>query len=64
MNIYSELQEINELKEKSGCTTDDILDLYKKYPKECKFLLLELCEIKKELDDLENEFEKIQNEIY
>jgi hypothetical protein len=64
MNVYSELQEINELKEKSGCATDDILDLYKKHPKECKKLLIELCEISKELDDLEKEFEKIQNEFH
>ena len=64
MNVYSELQEINELKERSGYATDDILDLYKKNPKECKKLLIELCEISKELDDLEKEFEKIQNEFH
>jgi SAM-dependent MidA family methyltransferase len=64
MNVYSELTEINELMEKSGYMSDDILDLYKQYPKQCKYLLIELCEINKELEDLEKEFEKIQNDIY
>ena len=64
MNVYSELTEINELMEKSGYMSDDILDLYKQYPKECKDLLVDLCEINKELEDLEKEFEKIQNDIY
>lgn len=64
MNVYSELTEINQLIEKSGCMSDDILDLYKQYPKECKNLLLELSEINKELENLEKEFEKIQNDIY
>jgi SAM-dependent MidA family methyltransferase len=64
MNVYSELTEINELMEKSGYMSDDILDLYKQYPKQCKSLLIELCEINKELEDLEKEFEKIQNDIY
>ncbi len=63
MNLYPELAEINELMEKTGYMSDDILDLYKQYPKQCKSLLLELCEINKELEDLEKEFEKIQNEI-
>ncbi len=64
MNVYSELTEINELMEKSGYISDDILDLYKQYPKQCKSLLIELCEINKDLKDLEKEFEKIQNDIY
>jgi seryl-tRNA synthetase len=64
MNLYSELAEINELMEKSNMMSDDILDLYKKYPKECKTLLIEVCEINKELEDLEKEFETLQNEIY
>lgn len=64
MNLYPELAEINELMEKTGYMSDDILDLYKEYPKECKSLLLELSEINKELEDLEKEFEKIKNDIY
>jgi seryl-tRNA synthetase len=64
MNLYSELVEINELMEKSNMMSDDILDLYKKYPKECKTLLIEVCEINKELEDLEKEFATLQNEIY
>lgn len=64
MNVYSELAEINELMENTGYLSDDILDLYKKYPKECKALLIELSTINKELDDLEKEFQKIQNDIH
>lgn len=64
MNCYSELAEVDELMKRSGIMTDDILDLYKRYPKECKKLLVEMSDITKELEDLEKEFEKIQNDIY
>jgi hypothetical protein len=64
MNIYKELCEIEELKNRSSLQKDEILDHYFKDPKKAKKLLLELQEVEKELDDLEKEFEKIQNEIY
>jgi hypothetical protein len=64
MNIYKELNEIEDLKENSKNQKDDILDYYFKDPVKAKKLLLELEEIEKELDDLEKEFEKIQNDIY
>lgn len=64
MNIYKELCEIEELKEKSSLQKDQILDYYFTNPKKAKKLLLELQEVEKELDDLEKEFGKLQNEIY
>jgi hypothetical protein len=64
MNIYKELNEIEDLKENSKNQKDDILDHYFKDPVKAKKLLLELEEIEKELDDLEVEFNKILNEIH
>jgi predicted nucleic acid-binding Zn-ribbon protein len=63
MNIFNELSEIDDLKENQKKLTDNLLDLYKKNPEECSRLLKELNEIYSELDDLEAEFLKIQNEI-
>lgn len=64
MSAFKELAEIEEMKTSQKKLTDDLLDLYKKNPKECSRLLKELNETWKELEDLEKEFEKIQNEIY
>jgi hypothetical protein len=63
MNFYNELLELEELKEKSKIQKDDILDLYYKNPIKAKKLMLEVMSIDKELNELEEEFKKIQNEI-
>lgn len=64
MNIYEDLNEIEELKDKALLQKDEILDHYFKDPKKAKKLLLELQDIENELDELEGEFKKLQNEIY
>lgn len=64
MNGCKELEEVDSIQIKLKYMTDDILDLYKKNPKECERLLLELAEIDKELEELETEFKNLQNEIY
>lgn len=64
MNLYEELGEIEELKEKSKCQKDDILDHFYTDPETAKKLMFEVLEIEKELDELETEFKKLQNEIY
>jgi hypothetical protein len=64
MNIYEDLNEIEELKDKASLQKDEILDHYFTDPKKAKKLLLELQDIEKELDELEGEFKKLQNEIY
>jgi hypothetical protein len=64
MNFYNELLELEELKEKSKIQKDDILDLFYKNPIKAKKLMLEVMSIDKELNELEEEFKKIQNEIY
>lgn len=63
MNFYNELLELEELKEKSKIQKDDILDLFYKNPIKAKKLMLEVMSIDKELNELEEEFKKIQNEI-
>jgi hypothetical protein len=63
MNLYKELSELEELKDKSKSQTDEILDHYFTDPKKAKELLIELNGIEKELEELEEEFKKLQNEI-
>ena len=63
MNFYNELLELEDLKEKSKIQKDDILDLYYKNPIKAKKLMLEVMSIDKELNELEEELKKIQNEI-
>jgi len=56
MNVFKELDEVEYTKTKLKNMTDDILDVYKKNPKECERLLKELSEINKELEELDKEF--------
>jgi predicted nucleic acid-binding Zn-ribbon protein len=63
MNLYKELSELEELKDKSKSQKDEILDHYFTDPKKAKELLIELNSIEKELEELEEEFKKLQNEI-
>ena len=58
MNVYKELEEVGYNQVKLKNMTDNILDAYKKNPKECEKLLIELDNINKELDQLEAEFLK------
>jgi predicted nucleic acid-binding Zn-ribbon protein len=64
MNVYKELVEIDEMKEKNSDLKDKILDYYNNNPKECNSLLKELVSIDEELNDLEKTFKKIENEVY
>ncbi len=43
--------------------TDCILDLYSKYPEKCKNVLLEISEIRNDLDDIERELGEIEEEL-
>ena len=63
MNLYAELTEIEELKEKSKLQKDEILDCYNLNPQMAKRLMLETLDIEKELEELETEFINLQNEI-
>ena len=48
MSIYSELEEVEEIQNDIKNMTDNILDSYKKNPKECERLLKELAKIDQE----------------
>ena len=63
MNLYKELSELEELKDKSKSQANEILDHYFTDPKKAKKLLIELNDIEKELEELEGELKKLQNEI-
>jgi len=64
MNIFKELEEIGEMQENIKFLQDNILDIYKKNPKECNRILLELNDINIDLEDIKTEFLNIKNEIY
>jgi predicted nucleic acid-binding Zn-ribbon protein len=63
MNLYEEWVELGQARENLTFLTDNILDMYKKYPKECKRLLLELNNISKEFDSIEKEMKDIEKQI-
>jgi len=58
MSVYKELEEVEYNQTKLKNMTDNILDAYKRNPKECERLLKELSEIDKELETLNKEFLK------
>jgi hypothetical protein len=64
MEIYKELCEIEELREKTKSQKDTLLDIYSKHPEKVKKLLIDVIEVEKELNELEEDFIKLQNEIY
>jgi hypothetical protein len=64
MNILNELGEVEDTQNKLKNMSDSILDVYKKNPEKCGELLTEINLINKELDYLQEEFSKLQNEIY
>lgn len=63
MHLYEERTEIEQAKENLASLTDDILDMYKKNPKECRKLLFEIGDISKEFTDLEKEILIIEKQI-
>ncbi|MEN9445961.1 MAG: hypothetical protein RL728_473 [Bacteroidota bacterium] len=60
--IYTDLQEIEEMKERLKVDADEILDAYKNNPKECSRLLKVLNELEEELVDLEKQYNKLLND--
>jgi phage shock protein A len=64
MNIFKEIEEIENAKELIKNTYDGVLDLYNKHPKECSSLMKELIQIEKEYEELQKRFEDMQHEIY
>ena len=64
MNVLNELGEVEDAQNKLKHMSDSILDSYKKNPEKCGELLTEINLINKELDYLEGEFSKLQNEIH
>jgi predicted nucleic acid-binding Zn-ribbon protein len=63
MNVYKELSELEEMKERTKSQANEILDHYFTDPKKAKKLLIELNSIEEELEELERELKKLQNEI-
>jgi hypothetical protein len=61
--IDCEKFEIEQTKDRIKNMVDNILDIYKRCPEESKKLLLELNQIDKELDELNVEILKIENEL-
>ena len=59
MNVFKELEEVDEIKDNLEMLTDDILEIYNSNPEKSKSLLLEIVSIKKELEDIENDFKKL-----
>lgn len=59
MNVFKELEEVDEIKDNLEMLTDDILKIYNSNPEKSKSLLLEIVSIKKELEDIENDFKKL-----
>jgi chromosome segregation ATPase len=64
MSVLNELGEVEDAQNKLKNMADNILDAYKKNPEKCGELLTEINSINKELDSLQEEFSKLQNEIY
>jgi peptidoglycan hydrolase CwlO-like protein len=64
MSVLNELGEVEDAQNKLKNMADNILDAYNKNPEKCGELLTEINSINKELDYLQKEFSKLQNEIY
>jgi peptidoglycan hydrolase CwlO-like protein len=63
MSVLNELGEVEDAQNKLKNMADNILDAYNKNPEKCGELLTEINLINKELDYLQEEFSKLQNEI-
>lgn len=55
--------ELLDMQENMKELTDCLLDLYNKYPEECKAILMEISEIGNELNDIEKELEEIEEDL-
>lgn len=63
MELYNELLKIENDKEHLSLLTDDVLDLYSKYPEECKRLLIELGKILDEFENIEKEIKDFEKSL-
>jgi hypothetical protein len=63
VNIDREKTDLFNMQENIKELTDCILDLYSKYPEKCKNVLLEISEIRNDLDDIERELGEIEEEM-
>jgi hypothetical protein len=63
MMFYDEKMEIENIRDRGNEMIDNLLDLYKKHPKECEELLLQIEDINKELYDLEKHFDRLEKII-
>jgi hypothetical protein len=63
INIYQEASEVGEYKDKLSNMFDNVLDHYKIDKNKSKKLLLELNKLNKELDELEEEYESLLNQL-
>jgi hypothetical protein len=63
-NVYNHFLEIEDSQNKLKQMTDNVLDLYNKYPKECKKILIEINSLCEEFEDIEKQLETLRNEIY
>jgi len=64
MNIHQEISEVEENRDNLKKMADDVLDLYKKYPKQCNKLLKEIVLLDGDLDTIEKELEVLKDEVY
>jgi hypothetical protein len=64
MSIYEHILDVEKNRDGLKRMTDDVLDLYKKNPKECEKILIEINSLNKEFDDIEKELEVLKDEIY
>jgi uncharacterized protein Yka (UPF0111/DUF47 family) len=62
MNIYNELTEIAESKDKVKDMQDNVLDLFHTDKKRATKLLKELSELEQELDKIDNEISNLLNQ--
>jgi len=64
MSIYEHILDVEKNRDGLKRMTDDVLDLYKKNPKECEKILIEINSLNKEFDGIEKELEALTDEIY
>ena len=64
MSIYEHILDVDKNRDGLKRMTDDVLDLYKKNPKECEKILIEINSLIEEFDGIEKELEVLKDEIY
>jgi hypothetical protein len=63
MNIYKEMQELDDMKERNKSNMDSVLDVYKMYPAECNVLMKEMLDIERELEDVDKEIQELLQQL-